>query len=379
MVGRMLLPLVLSVFVGHPCPSPTMLPEPNHSLCLTQPVHRHLFGASSMFDPTPHLTKLLRHHLFSPSPLGRHLRGILLRYIFTRFFVFLCLLSLLPSGLLCIFFPHCWTHTTTISLPSLTHLHLAPSPSPSLPAPPPSFAFPLRLTSSTSFLPLALNAHVTRSDFDPDFVATLLSRTPGADVVDIILDTSCTFSITTDKRDFVTYEPAPVGQVQTVNGPTALVGTGLVRWTLISEDGHQMDLLIPCHHVPDASSVRLLSPRTSANSTVSIALKINSGAIPTIFGCTPIISTLVSNVPSTHDPIYLSHSPKLLAIRGGALLLNALPSSLRLLLPAHPVNVQALSVSPSSTKPTRTSLLLRRIFYSGIFVSVTSVSRIFSI
>ena len=39
-----------------------------------------------------------------------------------------------------------------------------------------------------------------------------------------------------------------------------MAGYGRVRWTLISEDGTQLDLLIPCHHVP-ASTVRLLSPQ----------------------------------------------------------------------------------------------------------------------
>ena len=37
-----------------------------------------------------------------------------------------------------------------------------------------------------------------------------------------------------------------------------MAGYGRVRWTLISEDGTHIDLLVPCHHVP-ASTVRLLS------------------------------------------------------------------------------------------------------------------------
>ena len=39
-----------------------------------------------------------------------------------------------------------------------------------------------------------------------------------------------------------------------------MVGYGRVRWTLISEDGKEIHLLIPCHHVP-GSSIRLLSPQ----------------------------------------------------------------------------------------------------------------------
>ncbi len=64
-----------------------------------------------------------------------------------------------------------------------------------------SFNFHLRLGSDYA-LPVALNAHITCADFDPDFVATLLSRQPCHDIVDVILDTGCTFSITPDRRDF---------------------------------------------------------------------------------------------------------------------------------------------------------------------------------
>jgi hypothetical protein len=144
------------------------------------------------------------------------------------------------------------------SLPSVPHV-ISMSPTLPSPTPLPSFDFRFRLSSAVS-IPLALNAHITRSDFDPDFVATLLSRQPGHDVVDIILDTGCTFSITPDWRDFVTYEAVNSGQVQTVNGPTAMAGTGIVCWTLISENGDQMDLFLPFHHIP-ASTVRLLSPQ----------------------------------------------------------------------------------------------------------------------
>ena len=118
----------------------------------------------------------------------------------------------------------------------------------------------LRLLSDDCRLPLALNSHMERSSFDPDFVATLLSRGADDDIVDIILDTGCTFAITPDRKDFVEYHEGSVGKVQTVNGPTPIAGHGLVRWTLISEDGTLCHLLVPCHHVP-ASKVRLLSPQ----------------------------------------------------------------------------------------------------------------------
>jgi hypothetical protein len=39
-----------------------------------------------------------------------------------------------------------------------------------------------------------------------------------------------------------------------------MAGYGRVRWTLISEDGTHLELVVPCHHVP-ASTVRLLSPQ----------------------------------------------------------------------------------------------------------------------
>ena len=95
----------------------------------------------------------------------------------------------------------------------------------------------LRLLSDDKHLPLCLNSHVQRSDFDPDFVAALLSRGSGDEVV-----------------------ASSVGKVQTVNGPTSMVGYGLVRWTLIREDGTNIHLTVPCHHVP-ASKVCLLSPQ----------------------------------------------------------------------------------------------------------------------
>ena len=102
-----------------------------------------------------------------------------------------------------------------------------------------------------------------RSDFDPDFVAALISRDSSddiVDIVDIVLDTGCTFAITPDRKDFIEYTAGSLGSVQTVNGPTPMAGYGKVRWTLISEDGKHIRLVVPCHHVP-ASKVRLLLPQ----------------------------------------------------------------------------------------------------------------------
>jgi hypothetical protein len=59
---------------------------------------------------------------------------------------------------------------------------------------PPLFASSLRLLSDDRHLPLALNSHIQRSNFDPDFVATLLSRDSSDDIVDIVLDIGCTFT-----------------------------------------------------------------------------------------------------------------------------------------------------------------------------------------
>jgi hypothetical protein len=119
----------------------------------------------------------------------------------------------------------------------------------------------LRLLSDDRHLPLALNSHVQRVDFDPDFAASLISRNSGDDIVDIVLETGCTFAITPDRRDFIEYTEGSMRNVQTVNnGPTPMSGYGKVRWTLISEDGRHIHLIVPCHHVP-ASKVRILSPQ----------------------------------------------------------------------------------------------------------------------
>ena len=135
--------------------------------------------------------------------------------------------------------------------------------SPSDPPPAAPFdSYSLRLLSEDKQpTSLALHSHITRADFDPDFVATLSSRGSDAEVVDIILDTGCTFAITPDRRDFVVYHEGPSHEhamVQTFNGLTPLTGSGLVLWTLLSENGQHLHIQVPCHHVP-SSTVRLLS------------------------------------------------------------------------------------------------------------------------
>lgn len=250
--------IVSRAFVGH---TSTDIAPPSAD-SLYQPVARHIFGATSDCHAQRTQTKFFRliaHNIFSPSSLGVILRKTLYHFILSRFALALHYLLSLPIIILCLMLPFEGYHSISYVHPLIIHTSPMPSISNSNLSP---FDFHFCLASDSITLPIALNAHVlTRADFDPDFVGTLLSRQPGHDIVDVILDTGCTFSITPDRRDFVSYvEGGFAGQVQTVNGPTAVAGTGIVRWTLISEDGAQMDLLIPCYHVP-ASTVCLLSPQ----------------------------------------------------------------------------------------------------------------------
>ena len=229
---------------------------------LYQPIERHLFGVPT-FPPDPRIQGTIFHliinNVLSSSSLGIILRQTLYRFVLSRLLIGLRGLLYLPFITFRIMFPspaYCRVMSPFRRSP------IDASPISSKISGPSSFDFHFRLGSDVpATLPSVLNAHLTRADFDPDFVATLLSRQPNHDVVDIILDTGCTFSITPDRRDFISYTKGSfVGKVQTVNGPTEVLGVGIVRWTLISEDGRKMDLLVPCHHVP-ASTVRLLSPQ----------------------------------------------------------------------------------------------------------------------
>ncbi len=249
---------------------------------------------------------------------------------------------------------------TSVSLSSTTAPSLATTTSS------PSFDVRFRLASDAVSLPLALNAHVNRSDFDPDFVATLLSRQSHHNVVDVILHTGCTFSISPDHRDFVTYEASNADQVQTVDGSTAVAGTGIVCWALISEDVQQMDLFLPCHHV-SASTVRLLSPQDFCQHNGFDRSQDQFGG--NFFGCTPITNGLASSVLSILAPTSPSLLPKLLAIRGDAALTRIpirTPEHHRV----HHANATALSASPFSKKPIRISPQFNRIYSFGTFVNV---------
>jgi len=58
----------------------------------------------------------------------------------------------------------------------------------------------------------------------------------GDSLIQIVLNTGCTFAITPERGDFVTYHEAQeVAFVQTAGGPTKIVGHGIVHWTLIGE------------------------------------------------------------------------------------------------------------------------------------------------
>ena len=207
---------------------------------------------------------LFLSNLFARTKLGTLLRRSIFHLILSRLSLTLSFISHLPLLLLTILLGIYDPGAPPASLPpsSLPSLNSQPCLADFAPSAPSSFDFSIHLISdSHSPLPLALHSHLTRNDFDPDFVTALLSRTNSSDdIVDIILDTGCTFSITPDRRDFVEYYPGSVGKVQTVNGPTPMAGYGRVRWTLISEDGTHLELVVPCHHVP-ASTVRLLSPQ----------------------------------------------------------------------------------------------------------------------
>jgi hypothetical protein len=218
----------------------------------------------SAYDDQLFRTALLPHLTDPFSPIPQILRTLLLRRIQSRAYHLLIQIVLLFSNILSIIY-HLYSSFQPRRLPIPIRVVVAPLCAP-LFSSTSRIDFPLdtlHLLSDTVPMPLALHSQITRSDFDPDFVATLLSRNPSqSDVVDIILDTGCTFSITHDKRDFVIYHDGSNtnSMVQTVNGPTPLTGSGIVRWTLISENGQFLHLEVPCHYVP-SSTIRLLSPQ----------------------------------------------------------------------------------------------------------------------
>ena len=205
-------------------------------------------------------------HLSDPlSPIPHILRKLLLRRLQSRVYRLILYLLLFPFKVLSLIYqiyssflpPH-----VPLLVREVAPLCCTPSPLSRVCDNASTHSPTLRLVSDDAPLPLALHSQLSRSDFDPDFVAALLSRGAGSDVVDIILDTGCTFAITHDKRDFIVYHDGSNSDamVQTVNGPTPLSGSGIVRWTLISENGQHLHLNVPCHYVP-SSTVRLLSPQ----------------------------------------------------------------------------------------------------------------------
>jgi hypothetical protein len=80
-------------------------------------------------------------------------------------------------------------------------------------------------------------------------------------MIQIVLDTGCTFAVSPDKTDFISYHTSSKAtMVQTAGGPTNIVVYGIVEWSLVNEDGILVPIQIPCKHIP-AAKMRLLSPQ----------------------------------------------------------------------------------------------------------------------
>ena len=72
-------------------------------------------------------------------------------------------------------------------------------------------------------------AHTSTHYFDPDFIAAIVQQGADKSLVQIVLDTGCTFAISPERSDFVTYHRSPdVASVQSAGGPTNIVGHGIV-------------------------------------------------------------------------------------------------------------------------------------------------------
>jgi hypothetical protein len=73
----------------------------------------------------------------------------------------------------------------------------------------------------------ALTAYPKQKHFDPDFLTTAISQRNDAELVDIVLDTGCTFAIFPSKKDFVSYHPiygVSNSYIQMASGPTCVTG-----------------------------------------------------------------------------------------------------------------------------------------------------------
>jgi hypothetical protein len=109
--------------------------------------------------------------------------------------------------------------------------------------------------------PSNCNALISSQEFDPDFIAAITTRELDSNLKHVVFDTGCTFAISPDITDFITYHTVPkTATIQTAGGPTKISGHGIVEWTLVSEDGNLIPLQVPCQHVP-AAKMRLLSPQ----------------------------------------------------------------------------------------------------------------------
>jgi hypothetical protein len=95
------------------------------------------------------------------------------------------------------------------------------------------------MISTTSHYPTitSLNALISERDFDPDFIASITTRELKDNKIQIVLDTGCTFAVSPDKTDFITYyTSSKTAMVQTVGGPTNIARYGIVEWSLVNED-----------------------------------------------------------------------------------------------------------------------------------------------
>jgi hypothetical protein len=103
--------------------------------------------------------------------------------------------------------------------------------------------------------PLSHHAFMLNQDFDPDFIATIVTRELNDNLKRII------FAISPDKTNFIAYQSLQNNtMIQTAGGPTQILGQETIEWTLINQDGSLIPIQIPCQHVP-AAKMRLLSPQ----------------------------------------------------------------------------------------------------------------------
>jgi hypothetical protein len=225
-----------------------------HHACIpTIPLHVRLFYAM-LFEP---------FYLLNPTHHGSQVRLLLRIVLISSFEHIWILLRYDIIFLLCNLLQAPINDCHKVISPKGKRFHMEPlSPDSTTCEHPSPFSIEdsIRLVSKQSSLPLALNAH--QVDFDPGFVAKLLAIFDDkSKIFKVILDTGASLAITPFRDDFVDYRPADsIRSIETVNGPTAVVGVGIVRWVLVQEDGSEKELLVHCHHVP-SSSVRLLSPQ----------------------------------------------------------------------------------------------------------------------